>query len=463
MNTSFLKEIMLTIILVGLVAGCDGPMEREAAYLKRGKILFEQGNYINAKVEFKNARQINPMGAEAMFYMGRISEKVGERRSAIATSLTVLEHDPTHVRAHLNLGKLYLLAGNLDRALEIGNAVAAIYRTPNLRDSAEKVYLAIINQDGLGPQGLAARIALARLRLARKDGGAVDKLITEVLSADPNHGAALFLRARQFLVQNERREAIADLRDVLADHPTSRQVLGELAAIHLRGKEHELASTVLQKVVDTYPLAQGARIQLDQILMRLGSLEAEQKHLDIVLKRVPNVVQVLRLKVKILVAQSAFEEAAAIAIDVSKFPNSEALGLELLANVHLASARYRDAMEAYQRVLALAPVKLESLTGLIRAYVAHKQTDKAITYLRDLIANNPENADIHNLIGRLHRSEKNPDLAKKAFLNAVHLKIERSAPYLFLACIHAAEGKPESVMDVLREGLRNVPKNVDIG
>ena len=95
--------------------------------------------------------------------------------------------------------------------------------------------------------------------------------------------------------------------------------------------------------------------------------------------------------------------------------------------------------------------------------MAHKQTDKAITYLRDLIANNPENADIHNLIGRLHRSEKNPDLAKKAFLNAVPLKIERSAPYQFLACIHAAEGKPESVMDVLREGLRNVPKNVDIG
>ena len=78
--------------------------------------------------------------------------------------------------------------------------------------------------------------------------------------------------------------------------------------------------------------------------MRLGSLEAEQKHLDIVLKRVPNVVRVLRLKVKIFVAQSAFEEAAAIAIDVSKFPNSEALGLV---------NRYLNFVEGGGRVLLL--------------------------------------------------------------------------------------------------------------
>ncbi len=71
---------------------------------------------------------------------------------------------------------------------------------------------------------------------------------------------------------------------------------------------------------------------LKEILVRLGSLEVAQKHLDVVLKRVPDAVQVLRIKVEILVTQNAFEAEAAIAIGVSKLPDFEALGLELLAS-----------------------------------------------------------------------------------------------------------------------------------
>ena len=642
------KAIVLAAMLIAATAvGCEGPEEREAAYLNRGKALFEQGKLVKARIEFKNARQINPVGVEALFYLARISERFGELRPAFATYLKVLEQDPKHVGAHLKLGEFYLMAGDLDKALEKSDttiqfdpnsagghalrgavffrrnsyaeaksqaeaallldpanivattvlamvlqydgrqddalavlargidrnpkeiqlklvksrlhaerteidavrklfneifeldpkniaqraklaklyigwkrlddaeqvlreavalapdddksklllvdflanrrsiddaeqelagfiektpekfslrfALANFYRNNDLRDQAEKVYLAVIKENDLGPQGLAARVALARLRLAADDGKAADVLISEVLKNEPSYGGALILRAGRFLAAAKLREAIADLRAVLRDNPTSRQVLGMLAIAHLRSNELELASNTLNTLVDAYPLAHGARLQLAWILIRLGSHEVAQKHLDVVLKRVPNSVLALRLKTGVLVAQNAFTEAAAVANRVSKLPDSEALGLELLANVHFAAARYRDAAETYLKALTLAPGKLESLTGLTRAYVAQKQPDKAITYLSGVIANDPKNAEIRNLIGRLYRSEKKPELAEKAFLDAMRLESKLPTPYLNLASLRTGAGKLDGAVDALQEGTRNLPDDFSIG
>ena len=77
------RAIALAVMFVAALAlGCEGPEEREAAYLKRGKALFEEAKFIKARLEFKNARQINPVGVEPLFYLGRISEKLGELRPA---------------------------------------------------------------------------------------------------------------------------------------------------------------------------------------------------------------------------------------------------------------------------------------------------------------------------------------------------------------------------------------------
>ena len=102
------------ILIAVLIAGCDGAQDREAAYLERGKVLFKQGDFVKARLEFKNARQINPAGVEALFYTGRISEKLGELRPAFAIYLMVLQRDSKHVGAHLKLGEFFLLAGDLD-------------------------------------------------------------------------------------------------------------------------------------------------------------------------------------------------------------------------------------------------------------------------------------------------------------------------------------------------------------
>ena len=98
---------MLSVLLIG----CEGPEEREAAYLERGKALFDEGKFEKARLELKNARQINPLGVETLYYLGLVDEMQGDWRRAFLAFTRVTKQDPTHLGATVKLGKIYLLAG----------------------------------------------------------------------------------------------------------------------------------------------------------------------------------------------------------------------------------------------------------------------------------------------------------------------------------------------------------------
>ena len=73
---------LLAMLLPLALLACDGAEEREAAYFNRGKALYEAGDYSKAALELKNARQINPLNVEALYYLALISEKQGSFRDA---------------------------------------------------------------------------------------------------------------------------------------------------------------------------------------------------------------------------------------------------------------------------------------------------------------------------------------------------------------------------------------------
>ena len=86
---------IVALLLPLLLAACDGAEEREAAYFQRGKSLYEAGDYQKASLEFRNARQINPLNVEALYYLGMIAEKQGKPRAAYRAFQAVIDQKPT--------------------------------------------------------------------------------------------------------------------------------------------------------------------------------------------------------------------------------------------------------------------------------------------------------------------------------------------------------------------------------
>ena len=90
-----ITRLCTAFLLSVLLFACEGAEEREAAYLERGKRFFEAGKYQKARLEFRNARQINPRGVESLYYLGRIDEKRGNWRRAFVAFTKVTEQDAT--------------------------------------------------------------------------------------------------------------------------------------------------------------------------------------------------------------------------------------------------------------------------------------------------------------------------------------------------------------------------------
>ena len=110
-----MKKIILVLFVLSL-AGCGNSAETSSDFVQSGNEYFKNGNLEKARVEYKNAIQIDPRQAEPYYRLALIDEENKNWKQMFANLTTVEQLDPNHVDAQIKLGRLYLLGGKLDEA-----------------------------------------------------------------------------------------------------------------------------------------------------------------------------------------------------------------------------------------------------------------------------------------------------------------------------------------------------------
>src|SRR5487761_877158 len=110
---------------VGLVVaalalgGCGSAQVRYQGYLGRGEQFLAQGNLPEAGVELRNALQIEPKSAPALYDLGRVMEEQGDLRQAVGLFQSAIDVQPDDTKARIDLGTIYCIAGAPRQALAI--------------------------------------------------------------------------------------------------------------------------------------------------------------------------------------------------------------------------------------------------------------------------------------------------------------------------------------------------------
>jgi tetratricopeptide (TPR) repeat protein len=339
-----------------------------------------------------------------------------------------------------------------DYQLRLG--LGQFYASRGKANEANAVYRQIIKDDGAGPSGLTARNRLASAYLASNQLNAAAALVDEILKENPRDADALFTRAELALALGKSDAAITDLRAVQRDQPNSMPVQRELARAYLQNDDPTLAEETLRAAVQNRPADASARLDLAQLLARMGRADESLPILEKLAADEPTNLAALRALFDVQMARKDFGGARRSAGLVQAARPELAAGNYMNGLVEQADGNLDAARASFERAVAMSPEAIEPVSALARLDLSQQHPGQAIDRVDRFVARFPKNATARNLKGEILASLKRTSEALDSFSEAIALAPNWNMPYRNRAATELAAGANNDALKTLQNGIK---------
>jgi tetratricopeptide (TPR) repeat protein len=470
---------ILCFLMLAAALGCTSQEARVADQRKAANEFFEKKEWSEAKIAYMNLLQLEPNDAEAHYKMAetlwalqeygealwqykeasRLAPENLEWRMKLAQVLfaardydaalenvsAVLEKDPKNVDALLLRGGLKSVKGDIDGLLEDVDAALAI--DPNHQSSLA------LRAQALGRKGdiagaeeslrklvevkpsAANHLSLARfLAIVSKNEEALVELNAAIeASESPEERTQSRLFLTNFYMnqgQNDKAEEV--LVAARADAPGDSNVLLTLARFYYATGKSDQAEQMLEESVTSQPDSAEPLLVLADFHRRVGSVDKALADVDRALVIEPK-SEAARLRRAELIVDSKGEDAT---------PTAESWAI-------------------VQEVLRDNPKSLLGLFTEGKFYLLDKKYTEAATSLRRVIDQQP-NAAAHVLLGTAYLAQKQTDLARSEFQQALQIDAQYMPARSQLSALYLGAGEDENAAREAKLVLEQNPKDLRI-
>lgn len=472
-----LLSLLAVVLLVQLLASCGGAEDRKAKYFERGMELYEQGNYVKAKLEFKNVLQIDPQDAEGHYMFGQIMEKEQNWRQAYALFLRAVELNPNHVGALTHLGRLYAMSGAPEKAIESADKVLA--QKPG--DAAALVLKGLAKarmgnkDDAIQDVEAAVKVdsknmdAISLLAALYADLGNMDKaveLAKKGVEDNPKHIGIHLLLARMYEKSGNTDGAVDLLKKMITIQPDNQANRNRLAAYyHAKGKMKE-AANVLKESIAANPDSSDAKLALVEYLGRdKATRELAEKELQRFVKENPEDYKLQFALAKVYLGTKRVDEAKSLYQSISdkdRDGKDGAAARTKIAGLLMMEKKLDEAKALVDGVLTNDPKNKDALLTRAAISLASNDQDKGIADLRTLLGEDPGHVKGLRLKARAHLSKKEIALARESLEAAIQVSPQEAAANFELAQLLVQTGKPDDAIAVLEKMQKFAPDHVGI-
>jgi tetratricopeptide (TPR) repeat protein len=434
-----MKKLMFVFLLV-LVQGCSKPEDKVKVYLASGKSLYQQGNLDKAKIEFKNALQLDSKQPEAYFHLALIDEK-NQNWQGMFTNLTqVTQLDPKNNDAFLKLGRLNLLSGRTDDTLKHVEAV--------LKNAPD-------NPDALSLKG-AVFVKQGNLDSAMT-------LADQILKQHPDHIDAISLKTVIYLSKNNSAAALGIVEKALQTKPTELSLKLLKLQVHSQSKnlsavEQDYLDLIKQfpdKMEYTYALVKhyADNAQEDKALGMLQALI--ESHPD-------------KLQPKLVLVDFQMQKTPELAEKslmtyLAQYPEETDLHFRLAA-LYIKQGKLNEAKQALNKVVELKPVAKEGLNAKIMlAKLALQENDSAssLNFVNEVLSTDEHNLDAMLLKARLDLQKGLYDEVISNLRGVLRDYSNSDEGMVLMGQAYLKKNSPELAEENFRQALAVNPANFD--
>ncbi len=226
-----LFKYLLLVILAHTLISCGGAEERKAVYLEKAKSSIASGNLDKARIELKNALQIDPKDAEAHFQLGKVHEQLKNYRKAFNMYAKAETLNPDLLENQARLGRIYLLLAND-------------------KEKAQSKIDFILSKDSTNPDGLLLKAAMHIKNNNKKE---AILLTEEILSNHKEYVDAITFLAALYMEGKEPEKAISILDSGLKENPDNKVIRRILATALVNNKDYDRAEKIYKNFLENSP------------------------------------------------------------------------------------------------------------------------------------------------------------------------------------------------------------------
>jgi len=464
---------ILALIVLGLTA-CSSPEDKAKSYLENGMQLLEQNELGKANIEFRNALQLDRSLTQAIWGQVLVAEKQGKHQLMYKLLNAVLLNEPTHLDANVKLGRLYLAAGKIDKALEKSDesikiapddlAVLVLRASVlfKLDDTPRAVKLAkqVIAKD---PGYVDALIVLAIERLAAKDAEkAIEYLDQGLANNDKNIVLQLIkIKALDNLSKLDLAEEV--LKRLIAYYPEVSAFNYSLAQFYLKHDRKDDAEKEFRKVISNKPNDLSAKIKLIQLIGFIKDKEAAKAQLIDFTNQEPDNYDLKFALVQFYTSNKQFDAANDLLLNISSSaPDTDTVikSMGIRAGLLLAQGDKKAAEMLVSDMLTKDERNENALIIKSSINIDRQQYDSAISDLRVVLRDTPNSGRALFFLAKAYFLSGSPELADEQYFKAFKVSGYKPVYGLPYAQFLLKRNEQNRAEKVLQNILASAPSNV---
>ena len=204
-------------------------------------------------------------------------------------------------------------------------------------------------------------------------------------------------------------------------NPGSEQALQFMGLAYLQEADIANARSSFRELVRLDPDLYDPRVRLAELDVRSGDFQSAIDNVEALLgKGVKEPVLYLLLGSAYLGKKDPIKAETALQKYLEKSPR-DARGKYLFGLALRGQGKKAEAVRYFEEALNASPPVMDSLAQLVSIDIADKNLDSALKRITKQIEISPANAELYQLLGRVHFVRKEMDQAEAAYLKAIEI------------------------------------------